>query len=125
VPDTSRVAVVDDDVSVRQALGCLLRAVGFGVETFASAKEFLHSGQPSRFDCLVLDVQMSGMSGVELRDHLLASGTTAPIVFITAHAELGMRTGVTADGATQLLEKPFSDDALLEAIDASIGRSRA
>ena len=123
MPDSSRiVAVVDDDGSVRDAIKALLRSAGFRVETFDSAEEFLEAGQPKPA-CLVLDVRMAGMSGVELQDHLLASGSTIPIVFMTAHADAGVRGRVLANGAVRFLQKPFSDDALLEAIDASLERA--
>ena len=124
LPKSSRVGVVDDDPSVREALRALLRSAGFRVEIFGSAEEFLRSGQTSEFDSLVLDVRMSGMSGVELQEHLAASGSTVPIVFMTAHADASVRARALAAGAVDFLEKPFSDDALLEAVDRAIGSAR-
>jgi len=118
------VAVVDDDPSVREALRALLRSAGFRVELFGSAEEFLRSGQSSGFASLVLDVRMSGMSGVELQDQLAASGSTVPIVFMTAHADASVRARALAAGAVEFLEKPFSDDALLDAVDRAIGSAR-
>jgi FixJ family two-component response regulator len=119
--DGRRLAVVDDDASVREALRALLRSAGFAVETFASAEDFLRLGESSGFDCLVLDVRMPGMSGLELQEHLAASGSRIPVLFMSAHADASLpaRAG---GGAVRLIQKPFSDDELLEAIDASLRR---
>jgi FixJ family two-component response regulator len=119
------VAVVDDDASVREALRGLLRSAGFRVETFASAEDFLDRARSDGLGCLVLDVRMSGMSGVDLQDRLLASGWTVPIVFMTAHADASVRARALAAGAVKFLQKPFSDDALLEAIEAAVARPRS
>lgn len=117
--DGRRLAVVDDDASVREALRALLRSAGFTVETFASAETFLGCGHPSEFDCLLLDVRMGGMSGIELHEHLIASGSRIPVLFMSAHADASLRARA-GRGAVQLLQKPFSEDALLEAIDTSL-----
>ena len=122
--NSSKVVVVDDDASVREALRALLRSAGFRVELFASPEELLRSGPLRDTACLVLDVRMSGMSGVELQDQLIASGSSVPIVFMTAHADASVRTRALAAGAVDFLQKPFSDDALLEAIDRAIGLAR-
>ena len=122
--DSAKVAVVDDDAFLREALKSLLRSAGYRVATFGSAEELLRSGQSPNFACLVLDVRMSGMSGVELQDRLLASGSKVPIVFMTAHADASVRARALAAGAVRFLQKPFSDDALLDALDASIRRAR-
>jgi two-component system, LuxR family, response regulator FixJ len=124
VPDVGRVAVVDDDGAVREGLSALLRSAGFGVETFASAEEFLRSGQFSGCACLVLDIRLSGMSGVELQELLLDSGADLPIVLMTAHADSGVRARALSSGAVAVLQKPFSDEALLEAIELSLRRAR-
>lgn len=117
--DGRRLAVVDDDASVREALRALLRSAGFAVEAFASAEDFLRLGESSSFHCLILDVRMPGMSGLELQEHLAASGSRIPVLFMSAHADASLRA--RAGGrAVQLLQKPFSEDALLEAIDASL-----
>jgi FixJ family two-component response regulator len=118
------VALVDDDRSVRDALRALLRSAGLNVEAFASAEEFLDSRHSSEFACLVLDVRMSGMSGLELQDLLLASESRISIVFMTAHPDPGMRAQVLGNGAVEFLQKPFSDDALLGAIAVSLERPR-
>jgi len=120
--DGRRLAVVDDDASVREALRALLRSAGFAVETFASAEDFLRLGESSGFDCLVLDVRMPGMSGLELQEHLAASGSRIPVLFMSAHADASLPARAGGGAAVRLLQKPFSDDELLEAIDASLRR---
>ncbi len=121
MPDTSQLSVVDDDASLREAIRGLLRSAGFDAEVFASAEEFLTSGRSSGTTCLVLDVRMPGMSGIELQERLLASGHTVPIVFITAHADEHERARAMDRGAVDCLRKPFSDDALLDAIAKANG----
>jgi two-component system, LuxR family, response regulator FixJ len=119
--DGHRLAVVDDDPSVREALQALLRSAGFAVESFASAEDFLRLAERSDFDCLLLDVRMPGMSGLELQEHLASSGSRIPVLFMSAHADASLRTRA-GGGAVRLLQKPFSEDALLEAIEASLRR---
>jgi FixJ family two-component response regulator len=121
VPSNARVSVVDDDVSVREAIKGLLRSAGFHAEVFASAEEILNSGRLAGTACLVLDVRMPGMSGIELQDRLIASGQAVPIIFITAHADEDERARVLERGAVGCLLKPFSADALLDAIVSAIG----
>jgi CheY-like chemotaxis protein len=117
------VSVVDDDDSVRESLPDLLHELGFGAEAFASAEEFLASEHVRRTRCLVLDVAMPGMSGPELQDELTRRGWTIPVVVITAHQDEGIRSRVLAAGAAACLFKPFSDTALLDAVNAALGRS--
>ncbi len=121
--DTSRISVVDDDASVREAIRGLLRSAGFDAEVFGSAEEFLGSGRLAGTTCLVLDVRMPGMSGIELRERLIASGHAVPIIFITAHADEDERARALDRGAVDCLRKPFSDDALLDAIAKANGRN--
>jgi len=116
VPTNSTVSVVDDDASMRQALRSLLRSAGFHVAEFASAEEFLNSGRLSETACLVLDVRMPGISGLELQEQLIASGCMVPIIFITAQGDENMRTRALERGAIGFMQKPFSDEALLNAI---------
>jgi FixJ family two-component response regulator len=123
VPATSRISVVDDDASVREAIRGLLRSAGFDAEVFASAEEFLTSGRLNGATCLVLDVRMPGMSGIELQERLIASGHVIPIIFITAHADEDERARALDRGAIDCLQKPFSDDALLDAIAKANGAS--
>jgi FixJ family two-component response regulator len=115
------ISVVDDDDSVRESLPDLLRELGFEAEAFASAEEFLASDHAGRARCLVLDVTMPGMSGPELQEELARRGRTIPIVFITAHQDERIRAGVLAAGAVACLFKPFSDTALLDAVNAALG----
>ena len=114
------VAVIDDDESVRESLPDLLREFGYAVETFASAEEFLASGDPGRTKCLILDVAMPGMSGPELHRELQRGGRPIPVVFITAHGDETMRPRLLAQGAVDCLLKPFSETALLTAIDSAL-----
>jgi len=118
---TRPVCVVDDDESMRQALRGLLKSAGFQSELFASAEEFLESGRLAETACLVLDLRMAGTSGLEMQEQLLASGWNIPIIFITAHGEEDARTRALERGAIDFLQKPFSDQALLNAIDRAIG----
>jgi FixJ family two-component response regulator len=107
---------------VREAVQSLLKSVGFKARTFASAEGFLNSGHVAATACLILDVRMPGMSGVELHDRLTASRLAVPIVFISAHADEEARARALESGAVDFLQKPFSDDALLNALAAAIGR---
>jgi len=114
------ISVVDDDESVRESLQALVRSVGFGVMVFASAEEFLTSGRLADTDCLILDVRMPGMNGLELQRHLAANNFAIPIIFITAHGDDESRKRALANGAADYLFKPFSEEALLNAIDAAL-----
>jgi len=117
---TPLISVVDDDDSVRESLRGLLRSVRFGVEVFASAEEFLGSDRVRETDCLILDVRMSGMSGLELQRRLLASQPGIPIIFITAHGDEGFRSQALKGGAVDYLLKPFSEEALLNAVQKAL-----
>ena len=114
------ISVVDDDESVREALWGLLRSVGFAVCTFASAEEFVNSAQLENTDCLILDVYMPGMSGLELQRKLVASDCEVPTIFITAHEDEGLRAQALEGGAGAVLIKPFSEEALLNAVHAAV-----
>ena len=114
------ISIVDDDESVRDALWGFLRSVGFTVNVFASAEEFLNSDQLSKADCLILDVRMPGMSGIELHRQLVSSYCKIPVIFITAYEDEGMRTQALSGGAGAFLIKPFSEEALLNAIHAAL-----
>jgi FixJ family two-component response regulator len=116
VLNSSRILIVDDDESVRQALKGLLKSAGFSADAFASAEEFLSSGQLQATSCLILDVRMPGMSGVELQERLIASNAAVPIIFISAHGDEDVRARALQRGAVDFLQKPFSDEALLDAI---------
>jgi FixJ family two-component response regulator len=114
------VAVIDDDESVRESLPDLLRTVGYTVQAFASAEEFLASGDLVRTRCLILDVAMPGMSGPELQRELQGCGREIPVVFITAYADETMRPRLLEQGAVDCLFKPFSETALLMALNAAL-----
>ena len=119
-PSKHTVAVVDDDAAMRQAIQRVLDTEGFVTEVFDTAEAFLASGAASRAQCLVLDIRLPGLSGIELYEHLLAAGKTMPTVFITAHDDA--RTRRLASQRAACLIKPFSGEALLEAVTTSIAR---
>ena len=114
------ISVVDDDESVRESLSGLIRSVGFGVMVFASAEELLTSDRLPDTDCLILDVRMPGMNGLELQRQLAASHMSIPVIFITAHGDEESRVRALNGGAVEYLLKPFSEEALLSAIDAAL-----
>ena len=114
------VAVVDDDESVRESLPDLLREFGFEVRGFASAEEFLESDDTRNAECVVLDIAMPGMSGLDLQRELSRRERNVPIIFITAHGDEGVRRRVCERGAVDCLLKPFTDTALLEAMQAAM-----
>ena len=116
----SLVSVVDDSESVRDSLPDLLRQVGFDVQTFASAEDFLTSAAAGETSCLVLDVGLPGMSGPDLQQELMRQGRAVPIVFITAQGDSSLRPRLMAIGAVACLFKPFSDTVLLEAVAVAL-----
>jgi len=113
------VAVLDDDELMRSALQGLLKAVGLPSQAFASAEEFLNSGQQHRIACLIADIRMPGMSGLELQAELNTEGCRIPIIFITAHGDEKMRMQALRAGAVEFLAKPFDDEVLLESVRAA------
>jgi len=115
------VAVVDDDDSVRESLGGLFRSVGYVARGFASADAFLQSDDLAKTDCVILDVRMPGMSGLELQRRLVASHPDVPVIFMTAHDDARARSQALSGGAVDYLIKPFSEEALLEAVQAALG----
>ncbi len=115
--------VVDDDESVRSALKRLIRSVGLDVETFASAQEFLRYVPPQGPGCLVLDVRMPGMSGIDLQRMLAARGSKMPVIFITAHEEVVSLAQKA--GAVAVLQKPFEEKAFLDAISTALRRKNS
>jgi FixJ family two-component response regulator len=115
------VAVVDDDISVRESLESLLSSVGLDVTVSASAEEFLSSRHPREADCLILDVRLPGMSGIELHHHLMAQKCDVPVIFITAHAsDKRARAEAASDWTVDYLTKPFDENELLDAIHAAL-----
>jgi FixJ family two-component response regulator len=116
--------VVDDDPSIRDALTSLIRSVGLRVETFESARAFLTRQPPDAPGCLVLDVRLPGLSGLDLQRELAAAQITMPIIFITGHGDIPMTVQAMKAGAVEFLTKPFRDQELLDAIAQAIGRDR-
>jgi FixJ family two-component response regulator len=114
--DGSVVMIVDDDDSMRRAARRLVRSFGLGVDTFASAEDFLASGRLGETACLVLDVHMPGLSGIELQSKLIAEGHHIPVIFITAFADEKTQARALEAGAYAYLIKPFDEDDLLEGI---------
>src|SRR5579862_313210 len=114
------VAIVDDDDSLRVALQGLLKATGFPAEAYASAEEFLKSGQQQQTACLIADIRMPGMSGLELQAKLNAEHCRIPTIFITAHGDTKMRMQALRAGAVEFLAKPFDDEVLLESVRAAL-----
>jgi FixJ family two-component response regulator len=114
------VAIVDDDDLMRSALQGLLKSVGLPAQAFASAEEFLKSGQQHQVGCLVTDIRMPGMSGLELQAKLNADQCRIPTIFITAHGDEKMRMQALRAGAVEFLAKPFDDETLLESVRAAL-----
>src|SRR5579863_4420966 len=117
---TKLVAIVDDDDSMRGALQGMLKAVGYPAQAFASAEEFLKSGQQHQISCLIADIRMPGMSGLDLQAHLNAERCKVPIIFITAHGDAKMRIQALRAGAVEFLSKPFDEEVLLESVRAAL-----
>ena len=121
----SMVFVVDDDQSVREALSSLMRSIGLDVETYASAHEYLRRPPPQSPACLVLDVRMPGLSGLDLQRELAHQGREIPIIFVTAHGDIPMTVKAMKAGAAEFLSKPFRDQDLLDAVCQALARDRA
>jgi FixJ family two-component response regulator len=113
------VVIVDDDELIRGSLGGLMKEAGFPALTFASAEEFLTSGEDKRTRCLIADIRMPGMSGLELQARLNESHQRIPIIFITAHGDEKLRLKALRAGAVEFLTKPFDDEALLDSVRAA------
>ena len=122
-PD-SIVFVVDDDSSVREAIESLIQSVGLRVETFETAQEFLRSKRPDVPGCVVLDVRLPGLSGLDLQRELAAHGIKLPVIFITGHGDIPMSVRAMKAGALEFLTKPFRDQDLLDAIQQALERDR-
>jgi FixJ family two-component response regulator len=125
VPHVPVISVVDDDASVRAAMTRLLKSFGFAANAFASANEFLQSPRLGDTSCLIADVQMPGMSGVELQEYLIAQGHSTPIIFITAFPEDSIREQAMNAGAICFLSKPFDGARLIECVDRALKRRSA
>jgi FixJ family two-component response regulator len=121
---TPTVFVVDDDPSLRTAVSRLLASVGLDAQTFATADEFRQKIDPSRAGCLILDVRMPGVSGLDLQAQLSANGYELPIIFVSAHADVALTVRAMKAGALDVFTKPFDDQLLLDAVHAAIDRDR-
>jgi FixJ family two-component response regulator len=118
------VFVIDDDESIRESLKSLIRSVGLHIETFAAAHEFLESERPNVPACLILDVRMPGLSGLDLQRDLAEANIHIPIIFITGHGDIPMSVRAMKAGAVEFLTKPFRDQDLLDAIQQALERDR-
>lgn len=118
--NTKPIAIVDDDDLMRGALLGLLKSAGLTAQEFASAEEFLNSGQQRQIGCLIADIRMPGISGLELQAKLNAENCRIPTIFITAHGDEKMRLQALRAGAVEFLAKPFDDEALLESIQVAL-----
>jgi FixJ family two-component response regulator len=122
--DTATVFVVDDDASIRDALGSLFRSVGLHAQLFASANDFLATPKTDAPACLILDVRMPGLSGLDCQRQLVEAGFHIPIIFMTGHGDVPMSVRAMKDGAFEFLTKPFRDQDLLDAVQYAIERDR-
>lgn len=121
IPNNNKVvAIVDDEEEVRVALEGLLKSAGLPARAFESAEKFMESGQQAQVGCLITDIRMPGMSGLELQAKLNAEHCRIPIIFITAHGDTQMRMQALRAGAVEFLAKPFNDEALLETVRAAL-----
>jgi FixJ family two-component response regulator len=118
------IAIVDDDEPLREALGSVMKAAGFATNTFGTAEEFLDSGNRRDTACLILDVRLPGMSGIELQKRLTEANSQVPIIFVTAHGDASLRDLVMKSGAFGFLNKPVRSDALLREIHSALAKNR-
>jgi FixJ family two-component response regulator len=123
--DTPRVFIIDDDAAVRASIEGLLKSVGLQSETFGAAEEFLRSTRPDNPSCLVLDVSLPGVNGLDFQRQLADAGVNIPIIFITGHGDIPMTVKAMKSGAVEFLTKPFEDQDLLNAIHQALDRDRA
>jgi FixJ family two-component response regulator len=120
VSELPGISVVDDDESIREAIQGLMDSMGLRTQVFGSAEEFLSSSGMRQATCLIVDVRMPGMSGLELQSHLNAAGFRIPMIFISAHDDGEAKSRALGNGAVDFLKKPFSEDALLSALRACV-----
>ena len=117
------ISIIDDDASVREATATLVRSLGYSTAVFASAEEFLRSGQVWESSALITDLHMPGMNGADLQDRLIANGHQTPVIFMTAYSEDKVRDRVLDAGAFGFLRKPFDEDSLIECLDRALKES--
>lgn len=123
--EAARVFVVDDDSGMRDSLRFLLESAGFAVEAYASARAFLEAGGAGKSGCLVTDVRMPEMNGLELQEKLAGEGSRLSVILMTGHADVPMAVGAMRAGAFDFIEKPFADEALLDSIRRALEKARA
>jgi FixJ family two-component response regulator len=123
MPRVPLISIVDDDDAVRNSLDDLIRSIGFGTQGFSSADAFLSSNQARDTACLILDVRMPGMNGIDLQRQIVAANWRIPIIFITSHADDDARARALKAGAVAFLYKPFREEELLDALDAALKHS--
>jgi FixJ family two-component response regulator len=121
MPAGPLISVIDDDESMRRAVVALVRSAGYDARGFASAEEFLGCGTVETFACIITDIQMPGMSGIELKKHLAAAQNAVPVIMITARHEAGLQESAIASGAACFLRKPFEADALIRSVEGALG----
>jgi FixJ family two-component response regulator len=119
------ISIVDDDESIRKGLGRLFRSVGFEVNGFASAEEFLTSGDLQRSSCLILDLRMPGMGGLELQSRLAAGHWQIPVIFLTAHSDEQARAQALKAGAIEFVSKPFNEASLIRDVNKAVDQHRS
>jgi FixJ family two-component response regulator len=124
-PESAVVFIVDDDDRMRAAMQRLLKTVGLQAQPFATPQQFLQHKLPDAASCLVLDVRLPGMSGLELQDKLIESGADIPIIFITSHGDIPMTVKAMKSGAVEFLTKPFRDQDLVDAIQHALAKNRS
>ncbi|HEY6340412.1 MAG TPA: response regulator [Bryobacteraceae bacterium] len=124
-PTPATVFVVDDDADVRAAMQRLLKTVGLRAEAFGSAKDFLERNLPQGPSCLILDIRLPGMSGLDVQQKLVEAGTRIPVIFITAHADVPLAVKAMKSGAVEFLAKPFRGQDLLDAVQQALARDEA
>lgn len=119
-PDPANVFIVDDNPAVRDAIRWLVQQVGLNAKTYASAQEFLAAVKPGMRGCLVLDIRMPGLSGLDLQDKLVQAGIQLPVIIVTGHGDVPITVRAMKAGAFEFLQKPFNDQALLDAIQSAL-----
>ena len=123
MPGGPLISIIDDDEALRNSLDDLVQSIGFGTQGFPSAEEFLNSSQARDTACLILDVRMPGMNGLDLQSRIVAARWRIPIIFITSHADDDARVRALEAGAVAFLYKPFREEELINAIDMALKRS--
>ena len=115
------ISIIDDDYSVREAVKNLIRSIGYDAVTFASAEEYLGCKSVEEFECVITDLQMPGITGIDLHDRLIADGYRKPIILMSALSEEGVDSSATKTAAFDFLRKPFSDERLIKCLDRALG----